>query len=210
MRELITTVYQFDELSDEAKERAREWWREATAGDNDFAESVIDDAATIADLLGIDLRTRRVNLMGGGTRMEPAIWWSLGGGDSGASFDGTYQYRAGSVRDIMQHAPEDAELHRIAHELQSAQRPYFYKLSADIRSNNRSYPHVDVFVTDDRTGYDAEDAAAERIVDAMRDFAHWIYRALVREYEYQFSDECVDDNLRANEYEFTEDGERAR
>ena len=33
MRIKETKVYQFDELSDKAKEKARDWWREASAGD---------------------------------------------------------------------------------------------------------------------------------------------------------------------------------
>jgi hypothetical protein len=51
---------------------------------------------------------------------------------------------------------------------------------------------------------EAEEAAIETARDAMR----WIYRRLEREYEYQNSVECVDEVIRANEYEFTEDGRR--
>lgn len=43
----------------------------------------------------------------------------------------------------------------------------------------------------------------------MRDFADWMYRQLEAEYEYRMSDEQVDDTITANEYEFTESGERA-
>lgn len=39
-------VYTFDELTDRAKETARDWWRdrEMRSGDNFFAEAVIEDA----------------------------------------------------------------------------------------------------------------------------------------------------------------------
>lgn len=37
----------------------------------------------------------------------------------------------------------------------------------------------------------------------------WIYRSLEAEYEYRQSDAVVDEDIRANEYEFTEGGERA-
>lgn len=37
----------------------------------------------------------------------------------------------------------------------------------------------------------------------------WIYRALEAEYEYQDSDGQVDETIKANEYEFEEDGSRA-
>lgn len=36
-----------------------------------------------------------------------------------------------------------------------------------------------------------------------------IYSKLEREYEYQTSQEIIEDNIRANEYEFSEKGERA-
>lgn len=42
----------------------------------------------------------------------------------------------------------------------------------------------------------------------MRDFADWIYERLSDEYDYQTSDSAVEETIRANEYEFDEDGER--
>ena len=41
--------------------------------------------------------------------------------------------------------------------------------------------------------------------DANRIASDWIYRALEKEYDYQMSDETI----RANEYEFDENGVRA-
>ena len=53
MRTIEQTVYEFSELSDRAKETAREWWRR----DQDFdLEHTIDDAATVADLFGHRLK----------------------------------------------------------------------------------------------------------------------------------------------------------
>lgn len=58
---------------------------------------------------------------------------------------------------------------------------------------------------------DALDLAVDEdsINQIVSDFASWIYRALEKEYDYQMSDECVDETIRANEYEFYEDGEPA-
>ncbi len=53
------------------------------------------------------------------------------------------------------------------------------------------------------------DFVRDAIDRALRDFADWIYSQLEKEYEYQMSNECVDENIRANEYEFTEEGMRA-
>jgi hypothetical protein len=43
---------------------------------------------------------------------------------------------------------------------------------------------------------------------ALRDLAHWLDRALQREYEFQDSDEIVDEGMSANGYPLTTDGRR--
>ena len=48
--------------------------------------------------------------------------------------------------------------------------------------------------------------AEDEIRQLMRDFADWIYENLSNEYDYQTSDEVVEDAIRANGYEFDEDG----
>ena len=91
--------------------------------------SVYEDAAQCGKILGIDLNTKPVKLMGGGTRYDPCIWFSgFASQGDGACFDGTYAYAKGAVKAIRAHAPEDKELHRIADELQAIQRRYFYRI----------------------------------------------------------------------------------
>ena len=53
MRVNETSVYQFDELSDKAKERAREWYRDASQGDEwwDCTYDSIQDAAKYEECL---------------------------------------------------------------------------------------------------------------------------------------------------------------
>ena len=63
---------------------------------------------------------------------------------------------------------------------------------------------VDAYRADDCDVIDGDDAS-----QIVSDFAGWIYRRLEQEYEYQMSDECVDEGIRVNEYEFDEGGERA-
>ena len=58
-------------------------------------------------------------------------------------------------------------------------------------------------VSQDMTA-DAEDV----VVEALRDLARWLYRQLEREYEYQSSDERIDEAIVANAYTFTETGRR--
>jgi hypothetical protein len=63
----------------------------------------------------------------------------------------------------------------------------------------------------DKCGNDAETTCDQdsMVTGSMRDFAKWIYATLEKEHGYRWSDECVDENIKANEYEFTEDGARA-
>lgn len=223
MRTVESTVYQYDELSESAKDRAREWFREGMQSPDDFgADCVIEDATRMGAIIGINLKTRPVQLMGGGTRQEPNVYWSVGDRDAGASFAGRYSYRKGTIRELAAEAPVtwtdgrdgtrheskgNAELARIAAVLQDVQRRNFYKLSASTNHEGRHFGmSVDVSRDDDKPmTADAEDTVTE----ALKDFAAWIFRQLEQEYDYRVSDEAVAEDIRANEYEFDEDGNRA-
>jgi hypothetical protein len=200
-------VFTFDELSDAAKERAREWWRAAENEHSSFAECVLEDAAECAKIIGIDLCQRPVKLMGGGTRYKPTIYYSgfYSQGD-GACFEGTYSYAKGAAKAIRAHAPQDATLHGIADDLQELQRKAFYKLEALVKHRGH-YQHehsTDIEVFQD--GNDASEAQTEGVQEALRDFMRWIYRRLESEYAWAMSDEHVDESIRANEYQFKADG----
>ena len=54
MRTVEQKVYKFDELSDSAKEAAREWWRQCELNE-EWWDAVYEDAETIAAMIGIDL-----------------------------------------------------------------------------------------------------------------------------------------------------------
>lgn len=209
MRIKETKVFQLDELSDHAKERAREWWRAGAFDSTDWADFVIEDSATIAAMLGIELRTRPVKLMGGGTRYEPCIYWSgFSSQGDGACFEGRYSFKPGSVKAIRAHAPQDTELHRIASGLASVQRRYFYQAELSITQRGR-YTHSNSAECEDIGERELSAADFETMQQLLRDFMDWIYAQLEKEWDYQNADEQVDENIRANEYEFTEEGKRA-
>lgn len=206
-RVVETTVYKFSELSDRAKERAREWFRQGSL-DYDWWEYIYEDAANIADLLGIDLRTKRVKLMNGDVRYDPCIFFSgfCSQGD-GACWEGTYSYKKGSVKAVKEYAPQDRELHRIAECLFDIQRKRFYRVTASVKQRGHYYHSgcmdIDVDMDIDDTG------VADDVRQLLCDFADWIYKQLNSEYDYRMSDEAVDEDIEANEYEFNEDGSRA-
>ena len=210
-RIIETTVYRIDELSDEAREAARCWYRQAGLHD-EWYDFVYEDFETICKILGVTLATTPVRLYGSGTRDKPQIFWT--GFDSqgdGASFAGRYSYTRGAARAIRAHAPKDTELHRIAEELQAIQRRNLYQLHASIRQSGR-YCHeysMAIEVERDSSTWQPPTAGAEdTVIEALRDLARWLYRQLEREYEHQTSDDVVDEALSVNGLTFMADGTR--
>ena len=64
MPEVIeTTVYRLNELSDAAKDKARAWYREG-GFDYDWYDAVYEDFQRIAEILGLNLKTRSAGAHG--------------------------------------------------------------------------------------------------------------------------------------------------
>ena len=110
MRIKQTKVYQYDELSDKAKEKARDWYREGNCDDTYWSESVTDDAATIAEFLGLDIKQTAYKTMGGETRYKPTVYfsgfWSQG---DGACVEGAWSASDVKPDKLKEHAPQDKE-----------------------------------------------------------------------------------------------------
>ena len=197
MRTIEKTVFTFDELTDTAKEKARDWYRRG-ALDYDWWDGILEDFVHICSLLGIETHTPDIFFSG---------FYSQG---YGASFRGNYTYKKGCVNALTDYAPDDKELRRVAEELASVQRKNFYQLRASIGKQSSRYTHemtmfVDVERDDDKEPTaDAQDCLEE----CMRELARWLYRTLEAEYEYLRSNEPVDEALLANAYEFDEEGGR--
>ena len=213
MPEIIhTTVYRLEELSAAAKEQARARFREGGCLDDCWFEFVYDDFERICAILGVELDTRSLRLYGGGQRRRPSIWfsgfWSQG---DGACFEGRYSYARDAMCRIREYAPTDSELHRIAEELQAIQRRNFYRLSATITHRGRYYHEHSMAIAvarDTADGQDMTHDAEDTVTEALRALARWLYRQLEREFDYQTSDEAVDEAITINEYTFTEAGRR--
>ncbi|MGN7709702.1 antitoxin of toxin-antitoxin stability system [Agrobacterium radiobacter] len=212
MPEIIeTTVYRLHELSEAAKDKARSWHREASS-DDDWHEFVYEDFEAICSILGVQLKTRPVRLYGGGTRQKPCIWfsgfWCQG---DGASYEAFYSYRKAASRQIRSHAPQDAELHRIADALRAVQRRNFYQLHAEATHRGHYYHEYCMSISVERDSPTLRDVTAdaeEAVIEALRDLARWLYRQLEREYEHQTSNAVVDDAIIVNNYTFTSAGRR--
>lgn len=199
---VTTTVYTFDELSEQAKEKARDNYRTGNL-DYDWWDSVYEMADTAGKCLGIEINAKGKN--------TPAIYFSgfCSQGD-GACFEGQYAYRKG-WRSALLHefGPGETltELLSIGQALQEAQAPHFYKLKATTYQRGHyqhsGCMHVDVVHNEHRYRdlLDAEDD----VRDTLRLFADWIYNRLEGEHDYLQSNECIDVAL-GDGMEFTEDG----
>jgi len=206
MRTIEVTLYQFNELSPAAKEKAREWFRDGLQLHTDF---VFEPAITAAKLLGITFADRTVRLMNGKTRIEPDIRYSgFSSQGDGASFVGTYDYRQDAPQAIRADFPTVTVLHRIADALEALQAPHAGTVTARI-SQSGNYVHKYTMSADVLIGEEeAPDRDTNTFLGAMRDFAQWIYDTLYDEWEYQMSDASVDESIAANEYDFLVTGER--
>jgi len=191
MRIVEMNVYEFSELNDKAKERARNRWRE----EYEFSPD-LEGVKSIAEILGIS----DIDISYAGFSHQ---------GD-GASFTGFYSYRANSCSDIRRLAPKDKELHRIADTLEFAQNINENKLQARIRRSEHRYLHeytvcIDVHRTD---GKDIVycDVAFDATDDGLQSFMRWIYKEIQDQYEYSVSDEQIDENFTEIGYEFDRNG----
>jgi hypothetical protein len=201
--ERTVLVYKFDELSDKAKEKARDWYRSGQL-EYDWWDSVYEMADTAAKCLGIDIDRKG--------RSMPAIYFSgfCSQGD-GACFEGSCRYKKGWRAALLhEFGPGDTlnELLSIGQALQDAQRRQFYKLEAVCRHRGH-YQHsgcMSVAASHADSMYRDIGDDEDYIRDALRSFADWIYDRLESEHDWLTGDEQVDESIRANEYEFDEDG----
>jgi hypothetical protein len=192
MRTIQTNLYQYSELSEAAKQKARDWY--TGDGFDFYADTVIEDAMQVAELLGVS-----------GCKV---FYSGFGSQGDGACINGTYRYTKGAVKAIKGFC-DDAVLIDIAKRLQAAQKMAFHKTRVEI-SHSGHYCHersMDYsFSNEVLENTEKSDAL---IKECFIDFAVWIYKQLQNDYEYQTSDSAVAETIEANEYEFLESGKRA-
>ncbi len=206
-------VYTYDELSDKAKARARqdyvergghipyEWW-----------DASYDVFVDISQMLGISIETNNISFSGFSSQ-----------GD-GASFTGSYRAEPAAIAKIIEYAPQDKELLRIATELTTIQvgmkLQHGGTFHCSISRTSSGYCHSNTMETCDQmvigrgsnhpqgnSDYFIE--ADEENIDAlvqtlMRDFADWMYRYLESEYDGYHDNDYLGEQLQ--EHQFDEDG----
>lgn len=185
-------LYKFNELNDKAKQKAIED-HSRFIGENFDAEFIIEDAKTIAAIMGIEIK----NIYYSG-------FWSQG---DGACFTGSYAYKKGSVKAVKEYAPNDNELHNIVQGLHDIQKANGYDLTVtDLRHRGHYYHEGCIDLNVFKGELFADTSVESTVKELLQDLMRWIYRSLEREYEYQTGEAQVIESIKANDYEFTEDG----
>ena len=203
MKTKTVNLFTFNELSDSAKEKARNWWRECSAGDSYWSESVIDEAKEQGKNMGLDINN-----------IHYSGFWSQG---DGACFTGSWSaanVKAGETAEGWGDSPETTRIKQIAAEFEQFAKDW--PESSFTVEHRGHYSHE--YCTDFNVslGHDADNelpagqwkGACDSIIETARDYMRWIYKQLEKEDQYQNSDECVDENILANEYTFLESGKR--
>jgi hypothetical protein len=207
----------YAELSDEAKERARDWYKETenqTWG-TDRAPDLYEDLATCCSHLGITIseRTRhwRNRTTGKeGSTLEYDIEWS-GFWSQGDGLVIKGEWNAEDVdMDALQDHVQDDKLTAICAEMTALKLRWPQgQASITTVSAGPGLPYMALEETS--TDPDEDDAplpeddkkALKRLIERACD---WCYRQLQDNYEYDTGDEAAGEAIEANEYEFDEDG----
>jgi hypothetical protein len=207
MRTISTTVYDYSELSDEAKEKARDWYRTRWAHDSDWGESVLSDFTEAIRALGFDPASGNPNI-----RPRPSgIYYSgFSSQGDGACFEGSWSAvdcKPAKVKALIEDRPKDLELVRIAVELSMLATAY-PNACASLTHRGRYYHEMTVDVDFDPNDGNGEpdNEHTEEFTELARGLMRYLYRRLESEYEYLNSDEVVAESLEVNGYEFTADG----
>lgn len=189
MKKVEVSLYEYKELSDKAKEKARAWFTKDYP-DYDWWEPTYNDAKDMAKLLGIEIDD--IYFSG---------FYSQG---DGACFKGTFRPEdVKTVEEFLENYPEEKTV------LVLYERICKVKCPEDCRVNisvSGMYSHSHSMRIDPSEEMECDE---ERdLLSCLRAFADWIYKTLETDYEYLISTENVEEELNGNEYLFLEDGSR--
>lgn len=185
-RTIETTLYKFEELSEEAQAKAIENNCYSNIEGFDWWELYYDGIRERLQMIGIDIEITSFDI-------DRA---------ASATFKGDYGYQKGWKQnpDII-----DTDIIEIAQDLQNAQKKCLYKAEARMSEYGRNSVSVDVY---NGQGYEElPQETIEAIEQALNgDLEAYIVKVLRRTYEYLTSDEAIKESLIANDCEFTIEG----
>lgn len=189
MKTITTAVYSFDELSDAAKAKALDWYRDGY--ETDLSMTVEDFKDNIAPLFGFDV-----------SRVFYSGFCCQG---DGACFEGTWE--ADDVApDIAGYQDAGlAELHKRMAAFAEKHLGFFANIKHRGHYYHEHCTEID-FDPDSLVSHAKYPCAEGEFAELARDLMRWLYRQLEKDHEWQLSDEALTDSILAADYDFTEDG----
>jgi len=175
MKTVEINVYQFDELSDKAKQKAREWWVEGGL-DYGWWYGTFDDANQIdCEISAFDI--------------DRASYCDL---------KCKYGFQETATK-ILQNHGESCDTYQLAKE--------FNEEYDNLVEKYGSYDaNQDSYIVDEENEYDFDQEVDELESEYEKMLGEEYLSILRKEYEWLTSEEQIDESIRINEYEFTEDG----
>ena len=180
MRTETIQIYKFNELSDSAKDKARESHREYIASDTYWSEPLEEDIV------------HALNLVGFGVDIDLTMRYAQG---DGATLIGTYAYETGGLNKLREYAPSHPFIPLIQ-ELQRIQRRNFYRIRGSI-GESRWYPYD--FECD---YHELSETDLYKMKEITQSLESMIFHMFLDEYEYQTSDSAIDEYILAHDHEF--------
>lgn len=196
-QQISITVYQYDELSEKAKEKARVWYAEGAWCDATWAEYTVNDFVEVAKRLNIDIAQRSYRTFGGEQKSEPEVNW-----DSAPwrlAFKGAWSANGFDANKVTEWAPQDEKLREIAAQLRAVAEKAGADLVVDCSVSRDCWPQFEA---------SGEVDLSDEVEEPLKALCRWGAANLESEWDYQHSRESIEEAIRANDYEFTADGER--
>jgi hypothetical protein len=183
-------------LDEETQQKDIKNFHDIHVSDDFWYEHIYEDAIQIASLFGLNIE--KIYFSG---------FWSQG---DGASYEGFYSYKKGSLKAVMDYAPEDTELHTIVQKITDIQKPVFYRYDAKMNVSGH-YVHsncMNVYIWNHEDSYNMINEQDEQeLIQLFREYADWIYSRLEKEYEYLTDEKTIREWLQDSDYEFLQNGE---
>lgn len=210
MREKTITLYQYDELSEEAQQQAVSWFLQDYP-DYDWSEFILTDANELAANLGLVIKPCTRQTIRGETITEPGFYFDLD--NHKLEYKGYYAYDIAWQGRCKQTYGKDAFkpdtslskfLCQWKEKVLALQKSAFYGLTIDIEYH--SYISITVINTYGREVTGKQMQQAEELLKLFNDY---VLAMLRQEYNWLISIEHAEEMIRLNCYEFTEDGQLA-
>lgn len=216
---MSTPAFQFKDLDDKAKERAREKMSEWQV-DHSWWEHIYDDAVHAMATISIEVGEKANRTAAGQIIKDPSIWFSgFGSQGDGCSFEGVLyvaRLKECTVK-AKAYAPLDTDFHALA---LRAEGIFDTIIVEQVRQRMLSVEdHPDCheaatfLISSGPRGHTTElnygsgiPIELEKTIDSwLKDVAAWIYDLLEKEYDHLISEESL--NAACEGYTFDEGGE---